>query len=665
MLQSVVPLAYADLDWGNRGITVSWPRRFLAGVSNWIMAGPSNSSPGCRLEPLSLEYSRVRTKWWAGAIFRPSFRSLVLLLLIAPTIVWVGRRHVPWRADAFVPSELDGRRPSPTYDSHVWFLPNNELLAFSQATGVSRVDLATGKIVKTISSCERGTGYLELDHGLMAVVPSHSATLEIHDVQSGSKVRELPNPLGANYSFVAMSGDGSRMVTGAFQRRILRSSTQPGTVAQSSPQRTTRPPRTALSARPIPRPRTLPVRVIAPRTERNIVVWNLTEHPSMESIKPHETLSAYNVVSFADKQGLLVIENSSGQAVVDLSTMRQVLKLANPMTGTPHQFGTDRVIVNTVAGVATTTHLYDATGKEIDRFVGTAPFGYWSRDLSLRVERTGANRSAVVSRTDLVDRRTGRVVRSMSDRMSPPRFFSDSKKFVVTTQIGSRFQTGIYDLRHVQPLAVLDDEPAAGFMPDVIDVAPDDNTILKRLRLPTRNGYLLFHRTGWDCPESALGMLAFPHVWLLAVLIMLASVSLMNDARASAALESAHLPGLIMAGLWLASAVLTIDFVLEACRGNWLRSPAPLLLVLTIGLAGRSRFWRVAGFIILSAAIGWCCLIVSKIPASNVVGILDRNYDIPQRFRTAIMVASIVGLLICIVLLALPRRLEMAQPKLA
>jgi len=81
-------------------------------------------------------------------------------------------------------------------------------------------------------------------------------------------------------------------------------------------------------------------------------------------------------------------------------------------------------------------------------------------------------------------------------------------------------------------------------------------------------------------------------------------------------------------------------------------------------LAGRSKFWRVAGLIILSAAIGWCSLIVFRMPADNVVGILDRNYDIPHRFRAAIVVASIVGLLICIVLLALPRRPEMAQPKL-
>src|SRR6185437_2937937 len=364
--------------------------------------------------------------------------------------------------------------------------------------------------------------------------------------------------------------------------------------AQSPPKRMARPAPTGPATRPVPRPRTLPVRMIAPRTERNIVVWNLTAHPSMESLKPDETLPAYNAVPFADKQGLLVIQNSSGQAVLDLSTMRQVLKFANPMSGTPHQFGTDRVIVTSVAGSAITTHLYDAKGNEIDRFVGTTGFGYWSPDLSLRVERTGANRSAVISRTDLVDRLTGRVIRSLSNRMSPPRFFSDSKKFVVTSQIGSRFQTSIYDLRHNQPLAILDDEPATGFIPDAIDVAPDDNTILKRVCTPARNGYLLFHRTGWDCPESALGMLAFPHVWLLAVLIMLASISLMNDARVAAPLESPHLPGLIMAGLWLASAVLTIDFVLEACRGNWLRSPAPLLLVMTIGLAGRSKFWRVA-----------------------------------------------------------------------
>lgn len=587
----------------------------------------------------------------------------MLLFLIAPTIVWLGRRHVPWRADAFVASELDTRRPSPTYDSHLWFLPNNELLAFSQATGVSRVNLATGKIVKTICPCDRGTGYLELDHGLMAVVPPHSPTFEIHDVQTGIKVRELPNPVGANYSFVAMSGDGSRMVTGAFQRRILGSSTQPSTVAQSTPKRMARPAPTGPATRPVRPPRTLPVRMIAPRSERNLMVWNLTEHPSMESLTPDETLPAYNAVPFADKQGLLVIQNSSGQTVVDLSTMRQVLKFANPMYGTPHQFGTDRVIVTSVAGTAMTTHLYDAKNNEIDRFVGTTPFGYWSPDLSLRVARTGANRSAVVSRTDLVDRLTGRVIRSMSNRMSPPRFFSDSKKFVVTGQIGSRFQTGIYDLRHVQPLAILDDEPAARYMPDALDVAPGDNTILKRVRTPSLDGYLLFHRAGWDCPESALGMLAFPHVWLLAVLILLASISLMNDARAAAPLESPRLPGLIMAGFWLASAVLTINFALEACRGNWLRSPALLLLLLTIGLAGRSKFWRVAGLIILSAAIGWCSLIVFRMPADNVVGILDRNYDIPQRFRAAIVVASIVGLLICIVLLALPRRLEMAQPK--
>jgi hypothetical protein len=211
----------------------------------------------------------------------------------------------------------------------------------------------------------------------------------------------------------------------------------------------------------------------------------------------------------------------------------------------------------------------------------------------------------------------------------------------------------VYDTTHAQPLAYLDPLPTVRYT-DVLTVAPDGRAILVRGKLGTGNGYVLFRPTGRDCPESPLGVLAFPHTWLLALGLTAATLSLRRDARRRAAHGTEILTPFLVLPLLIVAVVLTLHFAIEACLGHIVQTPAPLLLLGAVGLATGSRLWRLLALALLIATVAWCARGLMRFPATpvNTYGLFDRTYDLPQRLRFVSMLLATSAALAGVGLLA-------------
>ena len=132
------------------------------------------------------------------------------------------------------------------------------------------------------------------------------------------------------------------------------------------------------------------------------------------------------------------------------------------------------------------------------------------------------------------DRATHQLLKTDIEPWSaPPIFFPGTRKYLTDSFGPGTSEIPLYDLHHTQPLALLDVAPGPRFSDAGIVIAPDGRSILIRQRYGNSDVYHLHQPTGPDCPESTLGLLAFPHVWLLIALLTAATLSLLRDARRS------------------------------------------------------------------------------------------------------------------------------------
>jgi hypothetical protein len=86
----------------------------------------------------------------------------------------------------------------------------------------------------------------------------------------------------------------------------------------------------------------------------------------------------------------------------------------------------------------------------------------------------------------------------------------------------------------------------------------------------------LYHRAGWDCPESHLGALVFPQTWLTAALLPALCWSLSHDARRSHRTTATGAPSpLVRIGLIVIALPFNDPFRSEHGLGNLPSHPRP------------------------------------------------------------------------------------------
>src|SRR6478672_11169199 len=94
--------------------------------------------------PVPLEYAPAAARLPAGGLlFKPSLRSLALIALAALTILWLARRHTPWRFVAEIPASY-------RFTDRPYISPDNRLFTCDAHTGVSWFDLKAGKPAETV-----------------------------------------------------------------------------------------------------------------------------------------------------------------------------------------------------------------------------------------------------------------------------------------------------------------------------------------------------------------------------------------------------------------------------------------------------------------------------------------------------------------------------------
>jgi hypothetical protein len=209
----------------------------------------------------------------------------------------------------------------------------------------------------------------------------------------------------------------------------------------------------------------------------------------------------------------------------------------------------------------------------------------------------------------------------------------------------------IYANPSLRPLALLG-ERVRDFVQ--LAVSPDGSHIAVR-----QLGSILFYReTGPDCPESPLGALGFPHLWLFIALATAAAFSLRYDALRSSSNPTVRIARIALI-LFLIALPRTLHFLAASCIGENLLTPAPILLLAAIGLATGVRFWRLATLITLAIALpvelySLHLLHNAGLSQRTPTLLFDRTYSIPNSLAFGLL--AMITILIPLALYLLTRR---------
>src|SRR6266700_683340 len=159
------------------------------------------------LTSVRLEYAPTSDRAPLGGVFfKPSYQSLLLLLVAALSILWLVRRHAPWRLFAEIPADQ-------WLSTNPLVTPDHHLLVADRQTGLVLYDLSTGKPIRTVfPSLNLGSAYIALNGGRrIAVFTRKAPTIAVYDTSTAELVAQLPNPC-PDASF-QLSPDGKRMAT--------------------------------------------------------------------------------------------------------------------------------------------------------------------------------------------------------------------------------------------------------------------------------------------------------------------------------------------------------------------------------------------------------------------------------------------------------------------
>jgi WD40 repeat protein len=567
-----------------------------------------------RLEYASANLTR---KPWGPIFVKPSRRSLLFILLTLATAAWLTARHQSWTLTAHVQS-----LGQPNRLTHFEFTPANRLLACRHLTYVWDAD--TGRVIHEIPKSEDSQTYgpLTFNHATELLFLQRgffTARALLYDIESGTLLKEIPLVgEGLNSQLIAAAPTGHRLM-------VRRTTTSPAIAT--------------------------------------VTLWDLDATASLSRpLEPIGTLPLDGPARFSPDGRRIAILAPPGKrgenmqfGVFDVATLVPLF-IDNQPRQTLGAFSSDgsRIALSRNDYVNTLTQSFSATtgeplqwftsaGKVID--AQTSPDG----ERVAMVEVTSAGRLEL----SILDLKTGpSAVHHLFNftHDAPLAFFPDGRQLLTS---GPEYDClGIYDTSSLQPRAILRGQnhyfAHLAISPDATHLAAyaGDDTIY------------FYRKTGPDCPESPWGALAFPHLWLLIALATAAAFSLRRDAdRASSDLT---LPVARFAlALFLITLPRTLHVLVAACIGERFLTPAPLILLASIGLATGSRFWRLLTLTALAAAlpIDLYCLYLLKhasLAATIDTRLFDRWYAVPN--LAAFITLALFTALIPLGIYALSRR---------
>jgi hypothetical protein len=328
--------------------------------------------PPAAESPLPLEYAPAAARAPAGGLlFKPSLRSLLLLALTALAILWLARRHTPWR---FVAEIHANHR----YADHPFISPDNRLFACDTQDGVRWIDLTTGRPAAVFPTFVRGAHYFPTSDGQRIIVHTPtSPTIDFHDANTGALLAQRPNPNTLGYTGSLFSADGTRLFTRALPPRVTRPADRSV--------RTTRPTIAPVGAGP-----------------NALVVWDLAPTAPSAQSKTVSRIDATRIRMIGRGTRLLMPDEFGALSVLDANDLHTIFARGD-MDGwrIPRLDPTlDHLPLIKPPGVGYNTISYAlhslTDGALLDSGTITAPRSdiSWSPDASVRAVRTWTTSSA-------------------------------------------------------------------------------------------------------------------------------------------------------------------------------------------------------------------------------------------------------------------------------
>jgi hypothetical protein len=557
--------------------------------------------------------------------------SLVLLALTTLGALWLGLRHEPWRRVGVIEDQSGG----------LLFTRDNRVLAFSPVHGANLYDPGTATIVRNVlPRVDLNTyRYFMLAGGeRILALPYTERMALLYDTASGRVVERLANPDGLGSRLVAIAPDGPRLVTN------WPGGKQPG-------------------------------------SSEHYLGWSLSGAVAgIEPVQLQNEMRFGDMAFSSDGKRVLQFGQSGysgvpqGFELFDGVTFKLIKRQVAPAGGSMRAVGfaeADKMWAVRVGSATAYPWLVletrsSVTGeiiREVTLALNGVPIqdfgdGVVSDDLRwVAVPHPGPMGEPML---DLFDARTGLRVRRQTYRYTQPiKFFPHSDRLLVGTLKGA--DLAVIDVHHEQPLAILRGQGRGMFAPEP-RISSDGQTILTPAD-PIGERITVDRQTGWDCPPSPLGALAFWATWLTTGAFAALMASVWRDARRARREQGRYrVHAVISVGLTVVGSVMTLHLLLTACLGGWIWTPAPLLLVCGVGLATRSRFWRLSTLVLLASLVPLEANLGHQLQRrgldfSSTWTLLDRAYDVPN-MAPYVAIAVAAGLTIVALPLLARRAVE-------
>jgi hypothetical protein len=590
---------------------------------------------------MSYASANVTPEGWGPVLFRPSRRSLVILLIAAGAFAWLAWRHEAWVAVAAVAP------PNGECWGEMWMHNGGVLLAWNRQNAIVGWDGRTGRRLYDVDGL--GASYVARVTGggrrlLLVGWDGHGGQfLTDFDVPTGRIVTRKFLPDGVRVEDVLPERDMILYVR-PHPSKGLRAVdlAEFGLLKLSDPGGGGR--RRLFEARDAPREK------ISPDGATVLLIENHFPWGDLEYVATlREIPTGRPVLSIRCAGEFEPAFSEDGSSLVVLAVTR-----AKDPNGTSDQPVASAVAMerySTRTGEKLASVAFEGDKIDTRTLLPRVPDGIAVSLDGLRVAAVGAEFGGFVfpltCTVTVFDTGAGRVLSragvmydEVSSRM-PIRFFPDGRRFAV---VGPRYgETSVYGMDASQPLAVMKG-PQRGVLE--ISISPDGSWMATR---GDDHALRAYRRVGWECRESRLGVLGFPHAWLLAGAVSALALSLRSDALRAPGASETHLISAEKASLILVAAALprTVWVVVGLASGMTLpASAAPLLLLCAIGLGTGSRFWRAAVLAALAVQLSLNLYWLRKLHQHEMAlrtAVLDRTWYVPWEVMLAILGAATVG----------------------
>jgi WD40 repeat protein len=579
--------------------------------------------------PTLLEYASpaAAREPWGPLLFRPSRRSLVLLLLTAAAVTWLALRHDPWRHVASIPGD---------YQLTPLFTPDNQILAFDTRFGVNLCDPTTGHVIRTVlQQIDTGTYryYVVAGSRQILALPWTERTARLYDVQTGRQVDRFSNPDGLGSQLIAVASDPLRIIC----------------YASGLPKLANPPPNTT-----------------------QLRMWELARNAATRPILlPRHGIGA----SFSD-DGQRILQELSGSGFILLDGAAHLIGWQDY----PHIVGSSTFTFGLTCRFAGPNHFWVArnnasTGADVieirpastGELLNTVSLPARTIDRATWILSDDAALLALFNPTtsgvtpgiltlDFHDTVDHRVIASRFCQAAWPAVFFPHSHHLLAPDADTPL-LAVIDPAHAQPLALIPNSSSSSST-TVPEISPDGQTLVISTGSP-ETMLNIYRRAGPDCPESAFGALAFPQTWLTAAAFIALTLALCRGARR--ARRAASPPSRLILTLLIATTLpLSLHALLAACLGHCTITSAPLFLLASIGLVTGARVWRYAALLLLAANLPLCLYLARRVQQANLRA--STGYQLLDRFHEIPNILPFIGLLAAsaLIVIALPR---LARPK--